>query len=291
MILVTGATGTVGRQVARRLATHHPVRLLTRRPEQITVTGTVVEVARGDYADEDSLRRALYGVRAAFLVTNRVTEADDARFLAAARGAGVRHVVKLSAASVRDAQAQDFITRWQRRNEEALRSSGLDWTILRPRAFMSNTLSWRASIRRDRVVRGLHGTSANACVDPRDVAEVAVHALTGPGHENRTYTLTGPRAITAAEQTATLARVLGLPLRFEELGVDEARAELLRHHPEPIATALLEGAARQLNGAKAQVENTVQEVTRRPPRSYDAWAVDHRHAFTGSKPPADHPAD
>jgi uncharacterized protein YbjT (DUF2867 family) len=116
---------------------------------------------------------------------------DDERFVAA-RSAGIRHVVKLSAAMVEDPGADDAITRWQRSCEEVLRGSGLRWTFLRPRSFMSNTLSWAASVRAQRVVRALYATSRNACVDPRDVAEVASPALTGDGHEDRSHVLTGP---------------------------------------------------------------------------------------------------
>ncbi|POX56992.1 NAD(P)-dependent oxidoreductase [Streptomyces sp. Ru71] len=286
MILVTGATGTVGSLVAHRLAPRHRVRLLTRRPDRITVTGPYVEIAQGDYADKDSLRRALYGVRTAFLVTTPVAATDDALFLAEARAAGVRHVVKLSAAAVQDVEARDLITRWQRTNEELLRESGLAWTLLRPRAFMSNTLSWRTSVCGDGTVRALHGTSANACVDPRDVAEVAVRALTAPGHAYRAYTLTGPRAIAAVEQTAILADVLQRPLRFEELALEEAREALLRRYPEPIARALLESAGRQQDGAKVRVADTVRQVTGHPPRSYETWAFDHRHAFSRARSPA-----
>ncbi|MFB7643384.1 NAD(P)H-binding protein [Streptomyces sp. NPDC056084] len=282
MILVGGATGTIGRVVARRLAAEHPVRLLTRDPGRITVTAPGTEVVRGDYADESSLRRALHGVRAAFLVTVPSAEGDDARFLAAAGAAGVERVVKLSAAAVEDPAARDGITRRQRENERILRSSGCEWTILRPRSFMSNTLSWRTSIQEAGIVRALYGTSANACVDPRDVAETAVHALTGPGHAHRTYTLTGPTAITAVEQTATLARVLELPLRCEELDFDAARDALSRRYPAPIVQALLDSAARQRDGAKARVCDTVREITGRAPRSYEEWAADHRSAFTRS---------
>lgn len=147
----------------------------------------------------------------AFLLTNRVGGDDDARFLRAARSAGVRHVVKVSAAAVADTDADDLVTRWQRANEDLLVNSGMRWTLLRPRAFMSNTLSWAPPIAAERVVRALYGTSVNACVDPRDVAAAAVCALTEDGHEGRIHTLTGPEPISAVEQTAQLARLLGSP--------------------------------------------------------------------------------
>ncbi|MGW7358057.1 NAD(P)H-binding protein [Streptomyces sp. NPDC054802] len=284
MILVTGATGTVGREVVRGIPGGQRVRIMTRDPARVTgadrtAAGGAAEVVAGDYRDPGSLERALAGVRTAFLVTTRVGGDDDARFLRAAGAVGVRRVVKVSAAAVLDPDADDAITRWQRAAEEQLRSSGVGWTLLRPRSFMSNALSWAGSVRSERVVRTLYGTSANACVDPRDIAEVAVRALTEDRHAGRAYTLTGPEAISAVEQTELLGETLGIPLRLEELARDQARAEWGRRYPAEVVEALLRSADRQRAGAKAQVEETVRVVTGRPAGSFGAWARDHRAAF------------
>ncbi|MFJ9646072.1 SDR family oxidoreductase [Streptomyces sp. NPDC101206] len=281
MILVTGATGTIGREVVRRLPSDLPVRIMAREPARVTGASGTADIVRGDYADPASLERALSGVRAVFLVTTRVGE-DDGPIIRTARSAGVRHVVKLSAAAVEDPGATDLITRWQRVNEELLCGSGMEWTLLRPRSFMSNTLSWAASIREEGVVRALWGTSANACVDPGDVAEVAVRALTEHGHAGRAHTLTGPEAITAVEQTARLSEVLGRRIRFEELSPEQARSGLGRRYPEPVVEALLESARRQREGAKAQVETTVLDVTGRPATPFGTWAQGQRGAFAGA---------
>ncbi|OAH10885.1 NAD(P)H-binding protein [Streptomyces jeddahensis] len=279
MILVTGATGTIGREVVRQLPADCAVRVMARDPSRVERTGHRTELVAGDYTDPRSLDRALRGVSRAFVLTNRVGGDDDARFVRAARAAGVRHLVKVSAAAVADVGADDLITRWHRTNEDLLLSSGMQWTVLRPRSFMSNTLSWATSIGSERVVRGLYGTSANACVDPRDVAAAAVCALTEDGHEGRIYTLTGPEPISAVEQTAQLGRLLGSPLRFEELSLDRARALLRERHPAAVAEALLASAERQRAGAKAHVENTVLRLTGRPARSFRTWAEDHLAAF------------
>ncbi|MBV1940500.1 SDR family oxidoreductase [Streptomyces sp. BV286] len=279
MILVTGPTGTVGRLVLEQLPAHCTVRALARDPSRISVARAGLETVRGHYGDPAGLRRALTGVRRALLVTSRVAGEDDAAFLDAAREAGVQHVVKLSAAAVTDPGAQDAITRWQRACESALTSSPLGWTLLRPRSFMSNALSWAPSVRGENLVRALYGHSPNACVDPRDIAEVAVRALTGDGHSGRAYTLTGPHPLTAAQQTRQLAEALGRPLRFEELTPQQAREALLRRHPETVAQALLDSALRQRAGAKAQVLDTVQTVTGRAPRPFRVWARDHAQSF------------
>ncbi|MET7275721.1 NAD(P)H-binding protein [Streptomyces flaveolus] len=278
MILVTGATGTVGRELVRRLPRDLAVRVMARDPSRLE-TAPGMEVVAGDYTDPASLDHALRGVRRAFVLTNRVGGDDDARFLRAARSAGVRHVVKVSAAAVADGGADDLITRWQRTAERLLMESGMGWTVLRPRSFMSNTLSWASSIASEGVVRALHGTSVNACVDPRDIADAAVCALTEDGHEGRIHTLTGPQPISAVEQTAELSRVLGRPLRFEELPPDRARACLRERYPAELVEALLAAAERQLAGAKAGVDDTVLRLTGRPARTFRTWAEDHREAF------------
>ncbi|TQJ92803.1 NAD(P)H-binding protein [Streptomyces sp. SLBN-31] len=285
MILVTGGTGTVGRELLGRFPVGWRVRVMARDPGRVAglvraagVAGRVEAVA-GDFRDPRSLAAALEGVQTAFLVTTDVAGGDDERFVAAARGAGVRRVVKLSAAAVLDEQANDLITRWQRGAEELLYGSGLEWTLLRPRAFTSNALAWAPSVRSARTVRALYGTSPHACVDPRDVAEVAVRVLTEEGHAGCAYTLTGPEAVTAAGQTEQLGRLLGVRLRCEEFSLDQARAALARRYPALVAEALLASAQRQRAGAKAGVTDTVAALTGRPAGTFSAWARDHLAAF------------
>ncbi|MFG2570090.1 NAD(P)H-binding protein [Streptomyces sp. NPDC048567] len=282
MILVTGATGTIGREVLRRLLSDRPVRIMARQPGRVTGAPPTARIVHGDFTDPASLADALHNVHTAFLVTNPDgDDDDDTRFLDPARAAGVRHIVKLSAAAVTDRAADDLITRRQRHNEDLLRASGIGWTLLRPRAFMSNTLPWARSIRSGQVVRALYGTSANACVDPGDVAEVAVLALTGRGrdHAGGAYTLTGPQALSASEQTAQLSELLGLPLRFEELSPQQARTGLEARYPADITSALLESARRQHSGSKAVVDPTLPGLLGRPARTFRDWASDHLDAF------------
>ncbi|MER7224812.1 NAD(P)H-binding protein [Streptomyces rubradiris] len=277
---MTGATGTVGGQVARLLSGRHPLRLLGRSPERLRALGLAAEAVGADFGDRRSLERALAGAHALFAVTvNPLEPGHDENLLAAARSAGVRHVVKLSALAVTDHGADDLITRWQRRNEDLLRGSGLAWTILRPRAFMSNTLAWAATIRSGGVVAAPQARSRNASVDPRDVAEAAVLALTEPGHEGRHYPLTGPESISAVEQCEQLAEVLGRPLSCVGTSLAQAYAAWARRYPESIAQALLDSAKRQGDGAKQQVDHTLGALLGRPPGTYRRWARDHAHHF------------
>lgn len=280
MILVTGASGTVGGAVARRLAAAGlALRLVARDPRRIAVGGFGIEPAGADFSDPDALATAFRGAERAFIATNDpLRPQQDENLLAAAAQAGVKHVVRLSALMVTDLDADDLITRWHRECEQRLEASGLAWTFVRPRAFMSNTLSWARSVA-DGVVRAPYGSARVACVDPRDVAEVAVRALTEPGHEGQAYSVTGPAAISSAEQTQQLAETLGRPIRFEEISVDDAHRALMGRYPKAVADALAEHLHRRAANAKCQVEHTVERVTGRPAASFRVWARDHAAAF------------
>ncbi|MGW4808094.1 SDR family oxidoreductase [Kitasatospora sp. NPDC004272] len=286
MILVTGGSGTVGRKILRRLPQDTPVRVLSRSgtgvPER---PGNPFEVVRGDYDRPASIHAAMAGVETVFVVTcDPCRPWQDEILVEAAAAAGVRSLVKLSALAVEDQGAHDLVTRWQRDNEELIRTSGMEWTFLRPRAFMTNTLGWARTIREDGVVRALGGATRNACIDPRDVARAAVEVLTSPGQHGRTYALTGPEAISPAQQADAIGRALGRPVRFEELPPHEALAGLCRRYPLPVAQALLESAERQHAGAKTRVSTDLAALTGRQPTDYLTWAHDNAHAFGTTGP-------
>ncbi|GAA2448417.1 butenolide phosphate reductase ScbC [Streptomyces glaucus] len=280
-IVVTGGTGTVGRQVARRLAAAGvAVRVVTRDPRRAARAGVPGELVAADFADRRRLARALAGADSVFVVTSDPRQpAHDENILGAALSGGVRHLVKLSALAVADPAADDLITRWQRSNEERLAAADLLSTVLRPRAFMSNALEWAAGIRREGVVRTLYPDARNACVDPADIAEVAVRVLTVPAFQGGTWALTGPEPLCAREQTEQLARVLGRPLRCEELTPEQACARWRASMPEPMVRARLLSAERQRQGAKEAVLDGVKAVTGRDPGTFARWAERHAGAF------------
>ncbi len=289
MILVTGATGTVGGAVARSLAGQgSPVRLLARDPRRVEVRGagddgsgvdTAVEIVSADYADPRGLEAAFRGITHAFVATNNPLRPEhDTNLLAAAQQAGVQRLVRLSALAVQDPEASDLITDWHRDCEQAVAASGLAWTFVRPRAFMSNWLMWADSVRAG-VVRTPFGHARSAFVDPRDVAEVAVRALTESGHEGQAHPVTGPVAISAFEQTGQLGELLGRKLIFEEITLEQACAFHAKRYPLPIAEAITECTRRLATGAKSGVELTVEKLTGRPARTFRQWARDHIAAF------------
>ncbi|MFI9168356.1 NAD(P)H-binding protein [Streptomyces lincolnensis] len=280
MILVTGATGTIGSEVVRQLAARgDKVRALTRDPARARVPHGV-EVVRGDYLDPGSLEAALSGVTAAFLVgVPGPGTRHDVDLVAAARAAGVRRLVKLSAIGTGDPDLGPTAS-WHVEGERAVRDSGAQWTILRPSSFASNTLSWADAIRAGEPVPNLTGDGPQGVVDPRDVSEVAVRALVEERHAGETYTLTGPETISVPGQAAVLSEILGRPLTARDLSTEEIREYALGWGMgEEAADGLLVATAFVRRGGNAVVTPAVPDVLGRPARTYREWARDHKGMF------------
>ncbi|MDC0766275.1 NAD(P)H-binding protein [Streptomyces sp. HD] len=283
MILVTGATGTIGSEVVRQLAARgEKVRALTRDPAAARVPSGV-ETAPGHHRDRASVEAAMAGAEAAFLVG--VFGPDDAEhdrgLVEAARSAGVRRIVKLSSIGTGDARLPGFGT-WHLPGEEAARASGLEWTVLRPSSFASNTLAWAEAVREGTPAANPMSDGRQGVVDPRDVSEVAVNALLDPRHAGHTYTLTGPEAISAGDQAVVLGEILGRPVELLRLTPEQRREQLLGAGLGAAYADSLMASARFIEeGGNAVVTEDVPQVLGRPARSYRQWALDHEAAFTG----------
>lgn len=275
--LVTGATGNVGRHVVNELhAAGQPVRALTRSPADAHLPAGV-EVVRGELPDLDE--SVLDGVGPVFLVWP-FTTADDAPPVIDLIARHASRVVFLSARGAPDddeaANAPGAL--FHGRIESLLRRSGVEWTFLRAGGFASNTLSWADGVR-DGVVRWIYADAVRPLVHEHDIADVAVRALTEPGHAGERYELTGPEPLTQAEQLRTIGAAVGREVRWEELDLASARRELLARgwSPDFVEGGLAYWAT--LIDNPETVTKTVEEVTGKPGRSFDEWARDHADAF------------
>ncbi|HEY2763518.1 MAG TPA: SDR family oxidoreductase [Pseudonocardiaceae bacterium] len=277
MILVTGATGNVGRQVVGQLVTAgEKVRAFSRHPERAGLPDGV-EVVQGDLRQPESLPAAMAGVDRLFLfpVPDQVTAVLDA-----ATAAGVRRVVLLSSSAVA-AQDAGVIGRMHAQCERAVAESGLAWTFLRPGAFMVNDLQWARGIEAGGVVRGPYGQAASAPIDERDIAAVAARALLDDGCTGAVYELTGSESLTPVDRVRILSQVLGRELRFEEQPAEQARELLIAHFPAEVVDSLLALTASAV-GTTAEVLPTVRMVTGRAPHTYRDWATHHAGDFHSS---------
>ncbi|MGH7859590.1 MAG: SDR family oxidoreductase [Candidatus Binatia bacterium] len=280
MILVTGATGNVGRElVSQLLPTGEVVRALSRDPDRARLPAGV-EVRVADLGKPETIPAVLEGVDRVFLLVHIPGDpVQAANFIRAATASDVRHVVLLSSLSVESDAAKDPIAEFHRAAERAVRESGLSWTFLRPGTFMSNTLVWAESIRSEGAVRNLGGNFAAAPIDELDVAAVARLALTSPGHEGKSYPMTGPERITPAEQTQVLAEVLGRELRFETLPEDVARAMIIGMIGDEAAATRILRSLRDPDVPWAHPRRTVEELTGTKPRGFREWAARHVGRF------------
>ena len=284
MILITGATGTVGSEIVRLLAARgERVRAVTRNPETADFPGGV-EAVRGSYSDITSIVGAMDGADAVFVLGVLGPEGVDAdsALVNAASAAGARRIVKLSAIGTGD-PGLGFVGTWHLPGEQAVRASGADWTILRPSSFASNTLSWAQALHSYRPVSNLSGSGAQGVVDPRDVSAVAVEALLFPVHAGRLYTLTGPELLTTHDQAAVVAAALGRPVEVADIDEAAARAHMLAAGATPgFADGALAGQAFVRDGGNAVLTDDIRQVLGRPPRAYAEWVADHVSAFSGA---------
>jgi uncharacterized protein YbjT (DUF2867 family) len=285
-ILITGATGNVGRQVVSQLlATDVRVRAMARNPESAGLPRQV-EVVRGDLTSPTTLDQCLDGVDAVFLIWQAPTAGVAPALERIAKH--TRRIVFLSNLTVRDGIEEQAhpVTALHARIERLIEMSGVRWTFLRPGAFAANARIWWApQVRTGDVVRWPYAGAVTSPIHERDIAAVAVRALCEDGHAGAKYILTGPQSLTQRDQVRTIGEAIGRPLRFEEIPQEAARCEMASIMPAAIVDMLLDawqnveyaGSARI--GKPAPVTSTVAEITGVPARSFHDWAVDHAVEF------------
>jgi uncharacterized protein YbjT (DUF2867 family) len=278
MMFITGATGHVGSEIVSQLAAAgQPVRALVRDASGATLP-TGVEPVAGDLNHVETWADGLKGVRGVFLLSGYN---DMPGTLAAIKRAGVERVVLLSSQSAADSDTHNAVARYHILSEAAVRESGLPWTFLRPSSFMSNALRWLPLMREGKPIREAFGDARLAMVDPHDIAAVAIEALTSTDgkHAGKGYRLTGPEALNAEERVRVLSAVLNRPLRYEPMSDEEARADMIASStPAPYIEAFFD----LFRGGKydeSPVHPTVEQVTGRPPHTFEQWVRAHAEAF------------
>ncbi|URM99117.1 NAD(P)H-binding protein [Actinomadura madurae] len=272
MILVTGATGNVGRHLVGELLTAGArVRALTRDPARARLPSET-EIARtGDMP--------LAGISAIFLNPAVFWHGLD-DLLSRAVEHGVRRVVMLSSAAALDDDPANELAAHHLKIERAVQDSGLEWTFTRPGEFSSNALGWREAIRTGDPVREPYAAARSAPIHERDIAAVAAKALLTDDLLGARPVLTGPEALTHPEMVGLIGEATGRPARFEEITPEEARREMLAHPymREGLVDVLLRLRANSVDHP-AEPSPEVERITGRPARTFKEWAADHAGAF------------
>ncbi|MGW4768465.1 SDR family oxidoreductase [Nocardia sp. NPDC004278] len=280
MIVVTGATGNIGRTLVQQLiAAGEQVTAVSRGNQDIALPAGV-QHRRADLADPESLSPAAENADALFLLLTGpqlVTGPDPERFVEVAAAGGVKKLVLLSSQATGTRPGLASHARLHA-FESALRQSDLNWTILRPTGFFSNTYAWIESIRTEGVIAAPFADVALPAIDPADIAEVAANVLRTEGHSGTTYELTGPAAISPREQADIVAAALDTSLRFVELTREQARAGMLRFMPGDVADGTLDIIGTP-TPAEQQVSSDVEQVIGRPAASYAEWVQRNRALF------------
>jgi len=281
MILVTGATGGSGAELIKQLEPLGiPIRAMVRKPPTFSGS-TNVEVVTANFDDQESLTKALQGVERAFLTTNSTDRVEEQQlnFVEAAARAGVRHIVYLSQLHASTDSPVRFL-RYHAVVENALASSGMAFTNLRPNLYMQALLGFSRSIQSEDRFYAPAGNARISLVDVRDIAAVAAVALTQTGHEGRSYDITGPEALTHQDLAIQFSGVLGKTVNYIDVP-DTAMREALLSYGMPVwqADGLIEDYGHYLRGEAAAVSADVERVTRLAPRSFRTFLKDYSRAF------------
>jgi uncharacterized protein YbjT (DUF2867 family) len=290
MILVTGATGLNGSELIRRLSARGvAVRALVRDPAKAAAIAALpnVEIVQGDMARPDTLTAALSGVDRAMLISSSDPMMLDVQtnFIEAAGKAGVKHIVKLSGIMPELDSAFRF-ARMHGEIEKRLEASGMAFTHLRAGEFMPAYFRQAPNIAAKGAMFLPMEKARIASIDVGDIAEIAAKVLTSPGHEGKTYPLTGPEALTMTEVAAKLSAATGKPIRYVNVPPEAARqAQLAAGMPPYLADALFELFAERRNGKEAKVWPDAAVLLGRRATSFDEFARRNAAIFQGEAAP------
>ncbi|WP_405725610.1 NAD(P)H-binding protein [Streptomyces sp. NBC_01537] len=281
MILVTAATGNIGRELTRELdARGAKLRILVRDPARAAGLPGRAERAVGDLGEPATLTPAFEGVDKLFLLTQGIGIDYTASAIAAAEAAGVSHIVHLSSAHV-TLDPIPAMGRWHHRREEIIRACGIPATFLRPGGFMTNALDWLPTIREGGYVLDPVGPGRYAPIDPADIAAVAALALTEDGHRGKEYVLTGDETFTVTEQVRIIARTIGRDIEVREAATpaESVRSRFPNGAPRALADAVTEGFALMRADTVGFRTDTAERLLGRRPRTFTDWCARNADAF------------
>jgi len=287
MLLVTGATGHVGRELVRELdARGAAFRVLVRDPARAAGLPDRAERVIGDLDRPATLAAAMDGVERLFLLVPGIGIEHTEHAVAAARAAGVRHVVYLSSYAV-IGDPVPAMGRWHREREELIRASGIPATFLRPGGFMTNAFDWLPTLRAGGYVLDPVGPGRAAPIDPADIAAVAAVTLTEDGHEGQQYLLTGGETFTVAEQVQILAKTTGRDIEIRAVATPAEAVRFRYPHgaPQALADALIEGLTLMRADTVGVRTDTVRRLLGRAPRTFADWCARNAAAFPGPETP------
>jgi uncharacterized protein YbjT (DUF2867 family) len=283
MILVTGATGTVGRKVVSLLlAGGQQVVAVTRNPATAALP-VAAHVVAGDPSHPQSLTSELRGVETIFISPRALGDATagpaTAELLQLAAEQGARRVVVLSAVTVEYGGGYQRFADAFRSVEDAAKASGLQWTILRCADFDANALSWAPQIRMAGVVRGVYGDGATSSIHERDVAAASVLALMDAAHAGRTYVLTGPESLTQREKLSLIGKAIRKDIPWVEVAPEQFRQAMLAQGlPEDVPDRVIGYWADRVLQPGPTLD-TVEQLLGHPALTFAEWALEHAAAF------------
>ncbi|MDJ1486301.1 SDR family oxidoreductase [Cytophagaceae bacterium YF14B1] len=283
-LLITGATGSVGTQLVKKLVSRNvSFRALVRSKEQGDLMAGLsqAEMAVGNLSDNESLFKALQGIEKAFLLTNSSEHAEQLQlnFVNQAYKAGVKHIVKLSQLAADQDSPVRFL-RYHAVVENRIKELGMDYTFLRANLFMQGFAAFSHYIKYEGKFYGSLGSAAVSAVDIRDIAEIAAKALTEPSHEKKTYTITGQEALTHFQMAEIFSRVLGTKITYVDMSPEQMQGALtVAGFPEWQIGGLIEDYAHYARGEASQVFTTVNDITGHAPIRFEQFVSDYKKFF------------
>jgi uncharacterized protein YbjT (DUF2867 family) len=285
LILVTGATGNTGSALLQQLeARGAHVRAMVRgRAGKAQPRDTSATIVVGNFDDPRSLQAALEGVTRAYLVTPSTAEAEaqQLRFAELAAAAGVTHLVKLSQFAADEASPVRFL-RYHAAVERRIQELGMDFTFLRPNLYFQGLLAFQPMIAKEGRFVAPIGDARVSAVDVRDIAAVTAIVLTEPGHEGKTYTITGPAAVTHHQMASAIGEAIGRDVVFADVPPQAFAGALGAAGVPPWQVdGLIEDYAHYARGEAAAIHPHVRDVTGVEPRDIRTFARDYARAFVG----------